>query len=123
MTLLAPTFNMAAAWWSWGNSTSNPPDANIKVQLYYNSRAVLSQVDGGLTKLYTQQIIRYALADYIAMGVMQTGSIWQIVDALGFGWYYVTLYWDACHRGFPNEYIECVVTQCDASGNWPDPGR
>lgn len=124
MPFTPPDFNLTGNWYQLGNDPNvNPPDLTTNVQLYTYSKFLPNQLEFPGPKFAAGQEVRMAIGDYVALGVMQTGSIWGIQDINAMQWYYLVLWWDACHRGFPNEYLMMIVTQCDHLGVTPDAGR
>jgi hypothetical protein len=124
MSFTTPVFNRAYRMWLPGNATTNPPDLSGNCQLYLEPKGAPKVDNDNFRYGLVSVIIRLPANTFSGFGTPQVGSIFAIQDSVGTDtWYYTSVFWEACHQGFPNEYTQCVVLQCDSTGVFPDPAR
>lgn len=124
MAYTKPQFNRTFSVWLPGHSaTVDPFDYVIQAQLYLNSRASFDVVPG-TNYFYNPPIyIRWDTADTIYNPPPYVGQEWGYTDDNGLTWYFVVRYWEYCHYGFTNSYVQLSVDQCSALRAIPDPNR
>lgn len=120
-----PNFNIPGDVWFAGNAPIlGPPDNTGNFyQLYTYSRADPGISDFAPDLFRPTILVRVPVALYPHLGPPLVGCIFGFTDSQGFVWYYSVKWWNMVHQGFPNEYVECQVAQCDSAGVSPDSGR
>jgi hypothetical protein len=124
MSFTVPVFNRGFKMWLPGNPTSNVPDLEGMCQLYLEPKGPPKIDNDNFRYGLVSVIIRLQKNLFAGFGTPQVGSIYAIDDTAGVDtWYYVSVFWEACHSGFANEYLQNVCLQCDSTGVYPDPAR
>lgn len=122
-----PDFNLALDWWQPANvPVVGPPDyAGVPAQLFLPSRSPFNAQFGFLNVPTWYVQIRTPTNFKTLTGIPPpyVSSIFANNVEAGWPWYYIVIWWQTQHLGFPNEYtlFECV--QCSTLGIYPDPGR
>lgn len=119
-----PIFNLKMDWWD--NSApphGRAPDASIFTQLYVNSKPGFAVSPTVPMDWNPPIVIRLSSSDFDAFMPPAVSSYWHWVDGAGNNWYWLVSWWERIHAGFPNEYVEMTVVQCDAFGVSPDSNR
>jgi hypothetical protein len=125
MSFSVPNFNAAIDVWGVGTFPAlNPPAiGGTPAQVYYQTRSIyfFPKAAGVIPQAYGW--IRVPSSFITLTGTPIVGLIFGWTDSQGITWYYVCRWWDYAHAGFPNEYIEMLVEQCDNMGVVPDSNR
>jgi hypothetical protein len=115
MPFTLPQFNLLADVWYCGRVPDDgDPDAeNITVQLYLNPRGPFGMNDQftEFTTLFPPMFVRMPLS---AVSEWEQSNIWEIPAESGR--YYLVVFKERMHQGFPNEYLLAQCVQCDAEG-------
>lgn len=114
MAFTKPNFNVLANRWAHPAKPGlgNPVTDQIQVQLYVNTRGTVSP--SGTGTLFNTFIYASLRLDYVP-GKFSLNDMWEV--PAGYGQYLVGPYGYPVHLGFPNEYLEIAVFQCDDVGN------
>lgn len=120
-----PDFNLVMDVWVSPNTPfgGGPADfAAVPCQLYVNNKP-FDSIDAATFKdFFPHSFIRIKREERNIMGPL-VKSIWQWTDVDSLVWQWTVAWWSQIHPGFPNEYIELCVNQCDTAGNPPDGNR
>jgi len=116
MPFMPPSFNLLAQVWNAGHTpaTDLPDRRDEACQLYVPSRAV-PVWDQGLDFPWHFVII---LRRPSGLPELARGDIVGLSPGPD---YYLVRWTQKVHYGFPNEYRESYVTQCDSAGTSPRP--
>ena len=108
-----PVFNLLARYWTGGftPATGPPAAANIPSQLYLPTKGLL---DIEYDTAWAWQPPLWLRLPSIEVVAAQQGYIWEIPQLSGL--YYHKRWVDLAHQGFPNEYWQLLVAQCDDTG-------
>jgi len=113
MPVALPNFNLNFDLWVAPNNPSGgPPDyTGIPCQVYLHSKADIDQIypsqDEWMPPIYLR----------VPLGAQRPAPEDVVqVNHLPFD-YYKVCFSQNIHMGFPNEYIMCMVKQCDVGGN------
>jgi hypothetical protein len=122
-----PDFNITAGVFNAPGGVPGAWPYVTQCQLYVNSRMLMNNAIPPALLPVGSLIIRFPIAilqpPFPAPGKL-TNCIVELIPFLGtFQAYYVILGWEITHRGFPNEYISCLVRQSTAAGGPFDPTR
>jgi len=117
MAVSLPDFNVLFSIWLFPNTPGDgdPPDyTDVDGQLYFDSRQAGGPIDyTALDKFSPYVIIRMSL-ERITEWMDTYIIVWQ--DPLDNDTYYRAFFKQRVHAGFPNEYLEIFVFQCDDFG-------
>jgi len=108
-----PVFNLTCDVWNAGNLPSaGPADwSGVACQFYIYSRHS-TDIHPCELELYTPVVqLRMPVA---ASGPWVAGQVFEV--EAGSGRYYRARWKDRVHYGFVNEYLVCIVVQCDEDG-------
>lgn len=114
MAFTAPVFNLAVNLWRPPNVPPAVPDSIFAGQLYFPPRGLLDITPGDFTMWHPPIYLRAP----IGTDIQQSD---RVEIAAGDGWFYTVRWVDRAHRGFPNEYVVCVLEQ-QTTGPFPPPG-
>lgn len=112
-TYTVPDFNLLADLW-FGTATpgADAPDVeDQECQLYIPSRGLLD-IEPGTQLFWVPPIyLRMPIANLINWTSL---TVVEVVP--GSQRYYRARWKEIMHEGFPNEYLMCIVEQCDEDG-------
>lgn len=117
MAYVLPTFNLSLDYWFPGDRPStDPPDTQVQCQLYVYSRAMLFDrvTPITLTAEAVETYIRLSFDELYRIGPTIVGGTFRYADPFGIDWFWNTIAWEFVHLGFPNEYAQARVIQCNA---------
>jgi hypothetical protein len=124
MAFTLPNYNLNANFYVKGVLPGTGPLwATIPVQLYIYSRAPFGRGVNAATQGNPVLICR------VTSGLLGTfpgnlvGATLALPDVKLTWAYYVIVWWDVVHKGFPNEYLMLQLAQCDGNAVTPDSRR
>lgn len=123
MAFTKPSFNRPYQLWLTGNFPPSAPDWAASCQLYVAPRPFVPVFKPSPTPGVPDIYIRVDNDLYNLLATPFTDALFEVQDVWGFGWYYLVMWWEYVHQGFPNEYIQLAVFQCDQLRTVPDPNR
>lgn len=119
MAFTLPNFNLTLDWWVYGNLPSlGPPDiGGVPAQLYVDTRTLfVVPKAGGVDAIFVEWMRIQNVWPFV-FPPPYVGSVFGWTDPAGNQWYYLVKSWEWAHVGFPNEYLDMLVMQCDNAGD------
>jgi hypothetical protein len=104
MAFTVPVFNIAVKMWRLPNAPPAAATSTFNAQLYFTPRPNYPITPASNTQFQPPIYLRCAMGTDVKPGDV-------IEAASGDGWYYRVRWVDRCHRGFPNEYLACLLEQ------------
>lgn len=113
MAIQLPNFNLTFDLWVAGSTpAANPPTfTGVPCQVYLHSKADIDQIypnsDNWMPPIYLRVpigTVRPSPADIIQVNYLALD-------------YYIVAFTQNIHMGFPNEYLMCMIKQCDNAGS------
>lgn len=120
-----PNFNLSFNWWALGTTpaTDFPTDL-FPGQLYVNSRQSLDVTPSSTFDPCPPIFVRAIPGAITIIAPNAVGTIVGYFNSdAAHDFYYLIRWWEMCHVGFANQYMNILVEQCDAGGLTPDPNR
>lgn len=117
-----PDFNVTVLFWTPpATPAGGAASGSFLGQLFLPSRGVLD-IQPSAPNFWTPPIyLRLSSVDRDTFGI-GTGFIFELT-VLTFVAHWKCRWWEFCHLGFANEYVQLLVEQCQPNGNTPDTGR
>jgi hypothetical protein len=124
MAYTVPTFNLTLPYWVVGHTpAANPADGTSPAQLYVHSRADIDREVPTPFDYLPSLFIRVPVIFIATVHPPWVGMFWSYTALRFPSRYYVVRWWESCHAGFANEYLNMMVDQCNSAGLTPDPSR
>jgi hypothetical protein len=108
-----PVFNLLYDGWDAGNTpnASAPIFVAKQCQLYIASKGMMDIEPGELTFWVPPIYARIPIGD-----LTEWLSLWILECPQASGRFYRVRWKEKMHQGFSNEYLVCIVDQCDGDG-------
>lgn len=125
MAYVLPVFNQVCDFWAPSSDpATDPPDMTDQPCQIYLIPKPLAPISFGTISAHSPPIFfRLPYEFYVNWGFPMVEGVFSHIDDQGNQWFYEIEWWEIAHAGFANQYLVCMVAQCDTGRTVPDPAR